>query len=67
MYLPPIALMIISYPSKLSGDNHLLELASASQAGYLITGNSKDFENGNLLFPDIAIVTPKEFMEQWSN
>jgi putative PIN family toxin of toxin-antitoxin system len=49
------------------GDNHLLELATASQAKYIITGNTKDFEEGDLLFPDITIVTPREFIEQWRN
>ena len=49
------------------GDNHLLELATASQAKYIVTGNIKDFQNGNLLFPDIKIVTPREFIEQWRN
>lgn len=49
------------------GDNHLLELANASQSKYIITGNTKDFEHGNLLFPDIAILTPREFIEKRSN
>jgi putative PIN family toxin of toxin-antitoxin system len=49
------------------GDNHLLELATASQSRYIITGNVKDFQKGNLLFPDIMIVTPKEFIELWRN
>ncbi len=49
------------------GDNHLLELATASQAKYIVTGNIKDFQNGSLLFPDIKIVTPREFIEQWRN
>lgn len=49
------------------GDNHLLELATASHARYIITGNTKDFEHGNLLFPDITIATPKEFLDQWRN
>ena len=48
-------------------DNHLLELATASQAKYIVTGNIKDFQNGNLLFPDIKIVTPREFIDQWRN
>ncbi len=46
------------------GDNHLLELAAASQAQYIITGNTKDFKKGNLLFPDITIATPREFVTQ---
>ncbi len=48
-------------------DNHLLELATASHARYIITGNIKDFKNGNLLFPEITLVTPKEFLDQWEN
>ena len=49
------------------GDNHLLELATASHAKYIITGNTKDFKNGNLLFPDLTIATPREFLDQWRN
>jgi len=49
------------------GDNHLLELAASSQVKYIITGNTKDFQNGALLFPDIKIVTPREFIDQWRN
>ena len=49
------------------GDNHLLELATASHARYIITGNTEDFKHGNLLFPDITITTPKEFLDQWRN
>ncbi len=49
------------------GDNHLLELATASNARYIITGNTKDFKHGNLLFPDITIATPREFIDQRRN
>jgi putative PIN family toxin of toxin-antitoxin system len=49
------------------GDNHLLELATASHAKYIITVNTKDFKNGNLLFPDITIATPRDFLDQWRN
>lgn len=46
------------------GDNHLLELAEAGGAKYIITGNVKDFHEGDLLFPEIKIVTPREFLNE---
>lgn len=49
------------------GDNHLLELATAGHAAHIITGNTKDFQNNELLFPDIDIVTPREFLDKWRN
>lgn len=43
-------------------DNHLLELAVAGNAKYLITRNLKDFSNSDLLFPEIHILDPVEFL-----
>lgn len=42
-------------------DNHIIELAVASNAGTIITYNTKDFRNKQLSF-NIAIVTPNEFL-----
>ncbi len=43
-------------------DNHLIELAVAGNAEYIITRNKKDFKNSELLFPDIQIVDAGEFL-----
>ncbi|RZK36061.1 MAG: putative toxin-antitoxin system toxin component, PIN family [Hymenobacter sp.] len=42
-------------------DNRLLELAAASQAAYLITGNTSDFTMPE--FQGTRIVSPREFFE----
>ena len=42
-------------------DNRLLELAEASQANYLITGNTNDFTMPE--FQGTRIVSPREFFE----
>ena len=44
------------------GDNHLIELAVAGHAQYIVSRNIKDLIKGELLFPDIAIVTPEQFL-----
>lgn len=44
------------------GDNHLVELAIASNAPYIITWNTKDFKGGELYFPQIATLTPQAFL-----
>lgn len=46
-------------------DNKFLELAFASSADFLVTGNIKDFKFSDL--GKLKIVTPKEFMAQWQN
>ena len=43
------------------GDNHIVELAVASNSRYIITYNTKDFKNFQLSF-DIKIMTPGEFI-----
>lgn len=52
-------------------DNHMMELAVAGNACAIITGNTKDLEQGELLFPNIHILTPKEFIktreESWQH
>lgn len=44
------------------GDNHLIELAVSGGAEILITWNKKDFSNSDLVLPEIAILTPVEFL-----
>jgi uncharacterized protein len=46
------------------GDNHLIELAVAGGATSLITHNVKDFRQGELRFPQIAIETPGDFLKR---
>ena len=44
-------------------DNHLMELAIAGNAQWLITGNTRDFRQHELQFPDIRIATVTEFLQ----
>lgn len=46
-------------------DNMLVELAVTSQSDYLITSNVRDFENAQLKFEQLKIITPGEFVEKW--
>ena len=43
-------------------DNHLMELAIAGNAQWLITGNTRDFRQHELQFPEIRIATVAEFL-----
>lgn len=44
-------------------DNHLIELAVAGGASAIVTNNVRDLRSGELLFPDIRILTPARFLE----
>lgn len=44
-------------------DNHLFELAVAGGAAIIVTNNVRDLRSGELIFPDIGILTPAEFLE----
>jgi len=44
------------------GDNHLIELAMAGGADMIITWNKKDFRQSDLVLPEIAILTPPEWL-----
>ena len=44
-------------------DNHLMELAIAGNAQWLITGNTRDFRQHELQFPDVRIATVTEFLQ----
>ena len=46
------------------GDNHVLELAVASNATAVITKNYKDFKNSELLFPDLTILRPEQLLKE---
>lgn len=47
-------------------DNHVLELAIAGNADYLVTHNLKDFRNGEILFPHLCICQPEILLGEQS-
>lgn len=49
------------------GDNHLIELAVAGGAKNIITNNIKDFRRAELLFPEINIQRPENFLARGSS
>ncbi|WGZ93100.1 MAG: putative toxin-antitoxin system toxin component, PIN family [Candidatus Thiothrix putei] len=46
------------------GDNHLIELAVAGNARYLITYNLRDFKQMELKFPELHIRPPEQFFAE---
>lgn len=44
-------------------DNHLVELAVAGGAVAIVTNNVRDLRSGELLFPEIGILTPAAFLK----
>ena len=46
------------------GDNHLVELAVASQASHVISRNLRDLRRTELHFPDLTILTPERFLKE---
>jgi putative PIN family toxin of toxin-antitoxin system len=45
-------------------DNHLIELAIAANAESIITGNTRDFAAGELIFDSFRIVTPGNWLKE---
>ena len=45
------------------GDNHIIELAVAAGANYVVTNNVRDFRAAELRFDEIHIVTPIQLLE----
>jgi putative PIN family toxin of toxin-antitoxin system len=45
-------------------DNHLIELAIASGADYVVTRNVRDFQSSQLLFPALRVITPENFLKE---
>jgi len=43
-------------------DNHLIELAVAGRADYLVTNNIKDFNQAELYFSQFIVLTPEQFL-----
>ena len=46
-------------------DNIFVELAITSNSKYLITSNVKDFINSDLIFDDLSVITPGDFVKMW--
>jgi len=46
------------------GDNHLIELAVAGNAQYIVTYNLKDFKSMDLQFPEFKIISPEVFLTE---
>ena len=44
------------------GDNHLIELAIAGNAKLIATNNIKDFQNSELIFPNVSILKPEQIL-----
>ena len=45
-------------------DNHLMELAVAGGAEFVVTKNTRDLVRGELLFPQVQVVKPEEFVKR---
>ena len=43
-------------------DNHLVELALAGGADSIVTANVRDLRRGQLTFPHLRILTPRQFL-----
>jgi putative PIN family toxin of toxin-antitoxin system len=46
------------------GDNHLIELAVAGNADYLVTKNLRDLRSGELRFPALRCVLPETLLQE---
>jgi len=46
------------------GDNHLIELAVAGGANYIVTRNMRDVAHMELLFPALKVVFPETFLKE---
>lgn len=44
-------------------DNHLVELAVAGGATWVVTNNTRDLRSGELLFPGLSVATPAAFLK----
>lgn len=45
-------------------DNHLVELAVAGGAGFIVTRNLRDVSRMELRFPGLRVVGPEEFLKE---
>lgn len=44
-------------------DNHLVELAIAGGAQAIVTNNTRDVRSGELSFPQLHVLTPRQFLK----
>lgn len=47
------------------GDNHLVEVGMAGMADCIVTQNTRDFQGGDLRFPQIRIESPATYVKRW--
>jgi len=45
-------------------DNHLIELAVAGGADFVVTRNLRDLQGCQLLFPALRLMTPEQFLKE---
>jgi len=62
LWIPVYFLWRPSLPDE--GDNHVLELAVAGDAGTVITANKRDFGQSDLCFLSVRIKSAGEFLER---
>jgi putative PIN family toxin of toxin-antitoxin system len=48
------------------GDNHLVELAVAGGAHYIVTRNLRDLARMELKFPKLRVLSPEDFLKELS-
>jgi len=46
------------------GDNHLVELAVAGGAEFIVTRNLRDLQRMELRFPQLKVVSPENFLKE---
>ena len=46
------------------GDNHIIELAIAGGAQYIVTKNIKDLKSGELIFNNLEVIAPEDFIKE---
>jgi putative PIN family toxin of toxin-antitoxin system len=45
-------------------DNHLIELAVAGGADFVVTRNVRDLQGSQLIFPALRLITPEQFLKE---
>ena len=46
------------------GDNHLVKLAIAGGAEFIVTLNLRDLQRMELRFPQLKVVSPEDFLKE---
>ncbi len=47
------------------GDNHMIELAVAGSAEWIVTRNVRDLRSGEFSFRGLEVVTPERFVKEF--